>query len=104
MPRIELQLKDLEDKIRIGYGNDRIGPVENQLRAQLAVVEAQLNTMRAKYTDSDPKTTEMRNLRNALERQLNSVRSMRTSTTRPAQKRALTPRVRVASTASATSL
>jgi beta-lactamase regulating signal transducer with metallopeptidase domain/HEAT repeat protein len=83
IPRIEIQLKDLEDKIRIGYAYDRIAPVEGQLRSQLAAVEAQLAAMRARYADTDPKTSEMRNLRNALERQLNSVRSMRDATTRP---------------------
>jgi beta-lactamase regulating signal transducer with metallopeptidase domain/HEAT repeat protein len=83
IPRIEIQLKDLEGKIRIGYGLDRIAPVESQLRSQLAAVEAQLAAMRARYTDNDPKTSEMRNLRNALERQLNSVRSMRTTAPRP---------------------
>jgi beta-lactamase regulating signal transducer with metallopeptidase domain len=106
MPKIELQLKDLEDKVRIGRGVERIAPVENQLRAQLAVVEAQLNSMRAQYADSDPKAAEIRNLRNALERQLNSLRSMRATTTRPAQNRGgvATPKARVASTAGATSL
>ena len=83
IPRIEIQLKDLEDKIRIGYGSDRIGPVESQLRSQLAAVQAQLDAMRARYADTDPKTSEVRNLRNALERQLNSVRSMRTAPPRP---------------------
>lgn len=79
LPRIEIQLKDLEDKIRLGYGFDRVAPVESQLRMQLAAVEAQIAAMRARYPDTDPKTSEMRNLRNALERQLNSVRSMRTA-------------------------
>jgi HEAT repeat protein len=83
IPRIEIQLKDLEDKIRVGYGFDRIAPVESQLRSQLAAVETQLAALRARYSDTDPKTSEMRNLRNALERQLNSVRSMRGATTRP---------------------
>jgi beta-lactamase regulating signal transducer with metallopeptidase domain len=83
IPRIEIQLKDLEDKIRIGYGSDRIAPVESQLRSQLSAVEAQLAAMRARYSDADPKTSEVRNLRNALERQLNSVRSMRGATPRP---------------------
>jgi beta-lactamase regulating signal transducer with metallopeptidase domain len=82
IPRIEIQLKDLEDKIRIGYAFDR-APVESQLRSQLAAVETQLAAMRARYADTDAKTSEMRNLRNALERQLNSVRSMRGATTRP---------------------
>ncbi len=79
IPKIEIQLKDLEDKVRIGYGFDRVATVESQLRSQLAAVEAQLAAMRAQYTDTHPKTSEVRNLRNALERQLNSVRSMRTA-------------------------
>jgi hypothetical protein len=84
VPRLEFQLKELEDKIRLGYGLDRIGPVETQLQSQLASVESQLAAIRSQYNDAHPKTAEMRNLRNALERQLNSVRSMRATTTRPA--------------------
>ncbi|MGH9834266.1 MAG: M56 family metallopeptidase, partial [Blastocatellia bacterium] len=84
MPKIELQLKELEDQIRLGYQFERIGSVESQLRSQLAAVEAQLATTRNRLTDTHPKTAEVRNLRNALERQLNSVRSMRTTTPRPA--------------------
>jgi beta-lactamase regulating signal transducer with metallopeptidase domain len=84
MPRLEIQLKELEDKIRLGYGLDRIGQVESQLGAQLASVESQLAAILAQYNDAHPKTAEMRNLRNALERQLNSVRSMRATTPRPA--------------------
>ncbi len=105
VPRIEIQLKDLEDKIRLGHGFDSIAPVENQLRSQLAAVEAQLAAMRARYADTDPKTSEMRNLRNALERQLNSVRSMRTTTPRPAPGRSVImsvePKVSVAPKAKA---
>ena len=44
---------------------------------QLAAVEAQIAAMRAQYSDTNPKTSEMRDLRDALEKQLNSVRSMR---------------------------
>jgi chromosome segregation ATPase len=83
IPRIEIQLKDLQDKIKLGYEVDRIGAVESLLRSQLAAVESQLATIRAQYTDTHPKTSEVRNLRNALERQLNSVRSMRTAAPRP---------------------
>jgi HEAT repeat protein len=87
LPKIELQLKELEDQIRLGHQFERIGSVESQLRSQLATVEAQLAAIRAQYTDTHPKTAEMRNLRNALERQLNSVRSMRTTTPKPATNR-----------------
>ncbi len=113
IPRIEIQIKDLEDKIRIGYGFDRIAPVEGQLQAQLAAVEAQLAALRARYSDTDPKTSEMRNLRNALERQLNSVRSMRGAKTRPGPIRGrsvapsatsgVTPKVNATTAVSATS-
>ena len=107
LPRIEIQLKDLEDKIRLGYGFDRVAPVESQLRAQLAAVEAQLAAIRARYADTDPKTSEMRNLRNALERQLNSVRSMRTGRPRtPPPGRSVTsnetPKVKAAPAVTAT--
>ena len=83
IPRIEIQLKDLGDKIRIGAGFDRIALVENELRSQLSAVEGQLEAIRARRSDADPKTSEVRNLRNALERQLNSVRSMRGAAPRP---------------------
>ena len=83
MPRMELQLKDLQDKIKIGFGYNQIGIVENTLRAQLAAVESQLTVIRAQFSDTHPKAAEMRNLRNALERQLNSVRTMRATTPRP---------------------
>jgi hypothetical protein len=101
MPKIEIQLKDLQDKIRLGYNGDRIGVVEGQLRSELAAVEAQLATLRAQYTDSHPKTAEMRNLRNALERELNSIRSARTTSVRPGQNRgpAATPKTKVSNTA-----
>ncbi|MBO0860742.1 MAG: HEAT repeat domain-containing protein [Chloracidobacterium sp.] len=77
MPKIELQLKDLQDKIKLGYRFDQIGAVEGQLRSQLAAAEARLSAIRAQYADTDQKTVEMRSLRDALEDQLNSVRSMR---------------------------
>src|SRR5262249_26332738 len=86
LPKIEIHLKDLEDKIKLGYGFDRVSIVENQLRSQLAAVESQLAAVRAQYNDTHPKTAEMRNLRNALERQLNGLRSTRATTPRPAQR------------------
>jgi hypothetical protein len=104
MPRLEIQLKELENKIRLGYGQDCAAAAESQLRAQLAAVEAQLSTLRARYTDADPKTSEMRNLRNALERQLNSVRSMRSPGLRraPAPGRSVTSSASTSATPSAT--
>jgi HEAT repeat protein len=75
MPKIEIQLKDLEDKIRLGYGFENIGLVEDQLRSQLA----QIYAMRAKYSDTNPK---MVDLRDTLEKQLNRVRSLRDAATR----------------------
>ncbi|HEV2663897.1 MAG TPA: hypothetical protein VG324_03255, partial [Blastocatellia bacterium] len=99
--------------IRLGLAFNSIAPVESQLRSQLAAVEAQLTAMRARYADSDPKTSEMRNLRNALERQLNSVRSMRGAAGRPGAIRGrsatpsapsgATPRANAASTVTVTS-
>jgi hypothetical protein len=83
MPKIEIQIKDLENKIKLGYGFDYIGAVEGQLRLQVAQVEAQLAAMRVKYSDTHPKTVEARAFRDALEKQLNSVRSIRVAATRP---------------------
>jgi beta-lactamase regulating signal transducer with metallopeptidase domain len=83
IPKLEMQLKDLEDKVKLGYRLDNVSTVEGQLRLQLATVEAQIAAMRARYADTNPKMVEMRSLRDALEKQLNSVRSMRSATTRP---------------------
>jgi HEAT repeat protein len=104
LPRIELHLKDLQDKIRLGYEVERIGAVESQLRSQLAAVEAQLSAMRAQYTDTHAKTSEMRNLRNALERQLNNIRSMRTGRPRltPVPSRSVTSSATTSATTSVT--
>jgi hypothetical protein len=83
MPKIELQLKNLEDKIKLGYEFNNISTVEGQLRLQVANVEAQIAAMRTRYSDTHPKMAETRALRDALDRQLNSVRSMRVATPRP---------------------
>ncbi|HEY8461491.1 MAG TPA: M56 family metallopeptidase, partial [Blastocatellia bacterium] len=82
IPKIDIQLKELEDKIKLGYGFNNISAVENQLGLQLANVEAQLAAMRAKHSDEHLKTVKARVLRDALERQLNSVRSMRKAAAR----------------------
>ena len=96
IPKIEIQLKDLQDKIKLGYRFDQIGAVEGQLQGQLAAVEAQLAAMRAQYADTDQKTVEMRALRDALDKQLNSVRSMRGPIRRatPSPAPAAAPRVK----------
>jgi beta-lactamase regulating signal transducer with metallopeptidase domain/HEAT repeat protein len=93
LPRIEIQLKDLEDKVRLGVGINNVSLAESQLRSQLVVVESQLAAMRGQYSDTNPKMVEMRNLKNALQKQLNSVRSMRAATPRPAPtpNRSVTP-------------
>ncbi len=102
LPKIELQLKDLEDKIKLGHEFNRIGTVESQLCSQLALVESQLATLRGLYAEANPKVVEVRNLRNALESQVQRVRSMRTPTPRRAGPRAATnvSRARAASTPS----
>jgi beta-lactamase regulating signal transducer with metallopeptidase domain len=84
LPKIELHFKDLEDKIRLGHEFERIGSVESQLRSQLALVEAQIASIISQHTELHPKVAEARRLKNALERQLNRVRSMRVRTPRPA--------------------
>lgn len=89
LPKIELQIRDLEDKIRLGHEFERIGAVESQLSAQLAAVESQLASTRSQNADADRKVAELRRLSRTLSRQLNSVRSMRTATPRPAPRPAV---------------
>ncbi len=90
LPKIELHLNDLEDKIRLGHQFGRIGAVESQLYSQLAMIEAQLAATQGQPAGSSPKVAEVRRLRNAIERQLNRVRSMRATTPRPANIRRVT--------------
>jgi beta-lactamase regulating signal transducer with metallopeptidase domain len=114
MPKIFIQLKDLEDKIRLGYGFNNIGAVEDQFRSHVALVEAQLATIRASYADTDPKTIKARAFRDAMEEQLHKVRSLREAATRNSvirDKRAIsspapvvTPKARAAAVASTSSL
>jgi beta-lactamase regulating signal transducer with metallopeptidase domain len=101
IPKIDIQLKDLQDKIKLGYRFDQIGAVEGQLQAQMAAVDAQLAVMRAQYADTDPKTAEMRALKDSLEKQLNSVRSMRVIIRRatPSPAPAAAPKVRASAVA-----
>ncbi|MGE0130704.1 MAG: M56 family metallopeptidase [Blastocatellales bacterium] len=89
LPKIELQIRDLEDKIRLGHEFERIGSVEGQLATQLAAVDAQLSSTRARNADADRKVAELRRLSRTLSRQLNSVRSMRTTAPRPAPRPAV---------------
>jgi HEAT repeat protein len=98
LPKIELQIRELEDKIRLGHEFERIGSVESQLSAQLAAVESQLASTRAQNADADRKVAELRRLGRTLSRQLSQVRSMRTTTPRPAVIRSTsaTPRARAA--------
>ncbi len=105
LPKIELQIRDLEDKIRLGHEFERIGSVESQLSAQLAAVESQLASTRAQNADADRKVAELRRLSRTLSRQLNNVRSMRTTTPRPAVIRgaSATPRARAATAATPSS-
>lgn len=84
LPKIELQIRELEDKIRLGHEFERIGSVESQLSMQLAAVEAQLSSTHAQNADADRKVAELRRLSRALSRQLSHIRAMRTTTPRPA--------------------
>jgi beta-lactamase regulating signal transducer with metallopeptidase domain/predicted SpoU family rRNA methylase len=83
MPKIEIQIKDLKDKIKLWDGFDYNGAVNNQLRSQVANVESQLSTLLALCSNTDMKTVEMRIMKDALEKQLNNFRSLRIATTRP---------------------
>ncbi|HEY6403945.1 MAG TPA: M56 family metallopeptidase [Blastocatellia bacterium] len=91
MPKIEIRMKDLKDKIKLGDGSEDSGAVNNQLRSQIANVEMQLSNLLANYSNTEMKTEQMRALRDALEKQLRNVRSLRIATTRPGPIRRATP-------------
>jgi beta-lactamase regulating signal transducer with metallopeptidase domain len=90
-PKIEIRMKDLKDKIKLGDGFDHSGVVDNQLRSQIANVEMQLSNALASYSNTKMKTAQMRILRDALEKQLRNARSLRIATTRPVLIRRATP-------------
>ncbi|HEU0183967.1 MAG TPA: M56 family metallopeptidase [Blastocatellia bacterium] len=83
MPKIEIRMKNLKDKIKPGDVFDHGSAVDNQLHSQIANVEMQLSTLLANYSNTEMKTAQMRILRDALEKQLHNARSLRIATTRP---------------------
>jgi beta-lactamase regulating signal transducer with metallopeptidase domain len=91
MPKIEIQIKNLKDKIKLGDGFGHSGAGDSQLRSQIAGVEIQLSMLLANYSNTEMKTAQMRILRDALENQLHNVRSLRIATTRPGPIRRATP-------------
>jgi len=80
IPKLELRLKELQDQIRKEQNLNLVSPVEGQLRSQLAKVQAQLEVMGSQYTKTHPIMVETRALQRALERQLNQIRSLQTTT------------------------
>lgn len=104
IPKLELRMKELQDRIRKEQDLNLTAPMENQLRSQLAQVEAQLEAMRSQYTSTHPKMVETRALQRALERQLNQVRSLRIGSTpkatNPAYRAAPAPKSQPAQTGS----
>lgn len=98
MPKIELKLKEIEQRIKEGNDLNLISPLQNQLRGQIAQVTAQLATMRSQYTANHPTIVETRNLLDALQQQLNRASNVRVRTpkaaTSPVYRLAPTPQPR----------
>ncbi len=80
IPKLELRLKELQDRLRNERDLNLLSPVEKELRSHLVKVQAQLERMSSQYTATHPTMVETRTLQRALERQLNQVRSLRTPT------------------------
>jgi beta-lactamase regulating signal transducer with metallopeptidase domain/tetratricopeptide (TPR) repeat protein len=95
MPKIEMKLKELDQKIKEGQDVNQLSPLRNQLRGQIAQVTSQLAVLRTQYTDSHPTVAQTRSLLNSLQKQLDSLEATRGR----APKAVATPVYRVAPTA-----
>lgn len=82
MPKIELRLKELQEKLNDGQDVNLTVPLRNQLRGQIAQLNAQLTSLRSTNAASHPTILETRSLLNSLERKLNRVESTRATTPR----------------------
>ena len=96
MPKIELKLKELNEKLKLEKDVNLVVPVESQLRGQISQLTAQLAAVSRKNAESAARPTiqETISLLNSLQRQLGRTRSVRVLTPRPA----VAPGFRVAPT------
>lgn len=86
MPKIELKLKELNEKLKLEKDVNLISPVENQLRGQISQLTAQLAAVNRNNSGSSAQPTiqETISLLNSLQRQLGRSRPVRVVTPRPA--------------------
>lgn len=86
MPKLELKLKELNEKLKTEKDVNLLSPVENQLRSQISQLTAQLATVNRNNAGSSAQQTlqETISLLNSLQRQLGRTRPVRVITPRPA--------------------
>lgn len=96
MPKIELKLKELNEKLKTEKDVNLLSPIENQLRGQISQLTAQLAAVSRNNAGSaaQPTIQETISLLSALQRQLGRTRPVRVVTPRPA----VAPSFRVAPT------
>ena len=96
MPKIELKLKELNEKLKIEKDVNLLSPIESQLRGQISQLTAQLAAVSRNNAGSSAQPTiqETISLLNSLQRQLGRTRPVRVTTPRPA----VAPSFRVAPT------
>jgi hypothetical protein len=86
MPKIELKLKELNERLKLEKDINQISPIENQLRGQISQLTSQLAAVSRNNSGSSAQPTiqETISLLNSLQRQLGRTRSIRVTTPRPA--------------------
>lgn len=86
MPKIELKLKELNEKLKVEKDINLISPIESQLRGQISQLTAQLAAVSRNNASSpaQPTIQETINLLSSLQRQLGRTRPVRVVTPRPA--------------------
>lgn len=86
MPKIELKLKELNEKLKLEKDVNLISPIENQLRGQISQLTSQLAAVSRQNAESAARPTiqETISLLNSLQRQLGRTRPVRIVTPRPA--------------------
>ncbi len=86
MPKLELKLKELNEKLKSEKDVNLLSPIESQLRGQISQLTAQVAAVSRKYADSSAQPTlqETINLLSSLQRQLARTRQVRVVSPRPA--------------------
>ena len=75
IPKIELRLKELEENQNLNLDRKKASELEKQMQLRLAEAQTQLQNLNSQYAQHHPKVVEIRNLQNALQRQIEKVHS-----------------------------